>query len=84
MDEVFIMCRSVTHAQRGKKLLEQNGLSAVLRRAPAGASKEGCAYCLKMRPAYLAAALKLLRPYGLCTGRAVRLMPDGSYAEAQA
>ena len=83
MEEVFIMCRSVTHAQRAKKLLEQKGISARLVRAPSGASPEGCGYSLKVRRDRLEAAAALLRPYKLCSGRIVRLLPDGGFEEVR-
>ncbi len=84
MEEVFIMCASVTRAQRAKKLLEERRIPARLLRAPAGASAEGCGYSLKVRAAHLSAALALLRPLRLCSGHVVRLLPEGGFEEVLA
>lgn len=81
MEQILIMCRSITQAQRAKRLLEQNGISAALIRAPGSASGEGCAYALKLRAHQMEAAVRLLRPEKLCSGRVLRLLPKGDTEE---
>jgi len=83
MEEVYVMCASLTRAQRAKKLLEQKGIVSRLVRAPSGASPEGCGYSLKIRLDAVDTAVGLLRPMKLCSGRVVRLLPEGGFAEVR-
>ena len=48
MDNYLITFRSVTHAQRGQRLLEKAGISAALRRTPRWMEEKGCGYSLRL------------------------------------
>ena len=49
MNEILFIARSVTHAQRMVRALEQCGIRSVLFRAPAGLTGGGCSYAVKVR-----------------------------------
>ena len=49
MNEILFIARSVTHAQRMVRALEQCGIRSFLFRAPAGLTGGGCSYAVKVR-----------------------------------
>ena len=49
MNEILFIARSVTHAQRMVRALEQCGIRSFLFRAPAGLTGSGCSYAVKVR-----------------------------------
>jgi len=61
MLQYLIMCRSLTYAQRSARVLERSGITAIVTKAPQGASQEGCAYCVKVSERRLADALRALK-----------------------
>ena len=69
----LIVCRSLTYAQRGVRLLERAGVSAYLVRAPRLIAQAGCAYCIKVSQRWLERAVGLRGIY--CQTE------DGSYEE---
>ena len=48
MSYYFITFRSVTHAQRGEKVLQKEGLRCTLQRTPRWMEEQGCGYALKI------------------------------------
>ena len=73
----LIVCRSLTYAQRGVRLLERAGVSAYLVRAP----QAGCAYCIKVSQRWLERAVELMRGAGLGLRGIYCQTEDGSYEE---
>ncbi len=81
MQNVLLMCRSLTYAQRTERLLERAGISGYIQRAPAGASKRGCGYCVRLRQAHLEWAMSVLEQEGFLPERVLRPEEDGSFRE---
>lgn len=77
----LIVCRSLTYAQRGVRLLERAGVSAYLVRAPQLITQAGCAYCVKVAQPRLERALGLMGKAGLVPRGVYRQLEDGSYEE---
>lgn len=77
----LIVCRSLTYAQRGVRLLERAGISAYLVRAPRLIAQAGCAYCVKVSQRWLERALELMREAGLIPRGVYRQLEDGNYEE---
>ena len=65
MNEILFIARSVTHAQRMVRALEQCGIRSFLFRAPAGLTGGGCSYAVKTRRERLYAAMECLGKSGL-------------------
>lgn len=57
----FITFRSITPAQRGQRLLRQEGIDAILMRTPRRMEQKGCGYCLRVKSADRDRAVDLLR-----------------------
>lgn len=72
----FIMCRSLTYAQRAARTLERSGIAASVTRPPAEAGGEGCAYAVRLSEKNLPRALVALKNAGLPAGKIY--MTDGS------
>ena len=56
----YITFRSVTHAQRGERVLLNAGLRCTLQRTPRWMEVQGCGYSLRLRALDAAAAVSLL------------------------
>ena len=54
-----ITFRSVTLAQRGERVLRDNGMQCTLARTPRWMEERGCGYCLRLRNEWRAAAAAL-------------------------
>jgi len=65
MEFGYITFRSVTHAQRGERVLAAAGIPAALQRTPRWMEERGCGYCLRLRQKALAEAAELLRKAGV-------------------
>lgn len=65
MEDVLLIARSITRAQRMDAELRKRGITAALIRAPAGLTERGCAYALQLRPGKMDAALQILQNTGL-------------------
>lgn len=78
---VLITFRALTHAQRGAKLLNENGCMANVTRPPQAILSNQCGYAVKIHESCLVAAVKLLREAGLFSGRVFRKIEgrDGEY-----
>ena len=61
MKYYFITFRSVTHAQRGERLLTGAGIRCRLLRTPRWMEEQGCGYCLRLWCADPENGLALLR-----------------------
>ena len=77
----LIVCRSLTYAQRGLRLLERAGISAYLVRAPRLIAQAGCAYCIKVSQRWLERAVELMREAKLVPRGVYQQLEDGSYEE---
>lgn len=77
----LIMCRSLTYAQRGAKILERHAISAGVTRAPAGLSGNGCSYCVTVAYGRGIAAADILRREGLLQGKIYQQNTDGTVKE---
>ena len=77
----FIICRSLTYAQRTARTLERAGISAYITRAPRSVAAEGCGYGVKIAERHLANALQLLKREGLGPKRVYLLDQAGNYSE---
>ncbi|MDR0813356.1 MAG: DUF3343 domain-containing protein [Oscillospiraceae bacterium] len=81
MKYYYIVCRSVTYAQKTVKTLETSGISAVMYRTPKAMALEGCSYCVKITEARLTEAIKLLSSKSLQPLRVFARFDDGSFYE---
>lgn len=77
----FLICRSLTYAQRTAAALGRAGISAYIFRTPRQIAGEGCSYCVKIRQRDLENALSVLRRGGLFPKRIVRTDRGGGYEE---
>ena len=68
MTQYLILCRSLTHAQRSARLLERQGITVALTKAPQGLSNRGCTYALLLRKRFTDAVL-LLKKHDMLTGK---------------
>ena len=57
----YITFRSVTHAQRGEKVLSGGGIRCNLLRTPRWMEEQGCGYCLRLWTRDATPAVELLR-----------------------
>lgn len=57
----YITFRSVTHAQRGERLLSAAGIRCSLQRTPHWMEEQGCGYCLRLWAEDISGAVELLR-----------------------
>ena len=64
MEYGYITFRSVTHAQRGEKLLSQLKIRCTLQRTPRWMEEQGCGYCLRLHSNELETAARVLRRSG--------------------
>lgn len=79
----LIVCRSLTYAQRGVRLLERAGISAYLVRAPRLIAQAGCAYCVKVSSRWLERALQLMRGEHLNPRGVYQQLDNGEYEEVK-
>lgn len=61
----YIMCRSLTYAQKSVRVLERVGISGRVVRAPKGISNSGCSYAVKVSEQYLSLGLSHLKQSNL-------------------
>ena len=71
MEKVMLLCRSMTHAQRCVRLLEQNGIMGSVIKAPVSLTRTGCGYAVILRR-HWEEGLRIIRNAGLLTGRVYR------------
>lgn len=81
MSGCFIVCRSVTYAQRAKKVLERAGITAIVVRPNIEMLDSGCGFAVKISETYLAEALSILKKYNFNITKVLYVEPDGRYRE---
>ena len=77
----YITFRSVTHAQRGEKLLNQNNIRCTLQRTPRWMEEQGCGYSLRVWTREIGPAVDLLRDRQIPLRRVYIQMSDGQLEE---
>ena len=80
MNYYLIMCRTLTYAQRAERLLNENGISSAIVKAPQSLRTGGCGYALGIHR-NLDDALKCLAGSGLLRGKIYRRDDNGDYSE---
>ena len=78
--QYLIMCRSLTYAQRSAALLERNGITASVVKAPQGLSSSGCGYAVSLYR-HFEEAKNLLKTSGMINGKVFKRMENGEYQE---
>ncbi len=81
MPYYFIICRSLTYAQRTATALERAGISAQIFRSPKSLAGEGCSYVVKIAQKHLTKGLQVLHQAGLDPKRVFVFNSDGRYQE---
>ena len=61
----YLTFRSVTHGQRGEKLLREAGVRCNLLRTPRWMEAKGCGYSLRVRTMDIGSIVELLRKNGV-------------------
>lgn len=82
MEQYYIMCRSLTHAQRSSRLLERSGIIANVLKAPQELRKAGCGYALSLRR-HFTEAVGILQKNNLINGKLYQRMENGEYREVR-
>lgn len=77
----YITFRSVTYAQRGEKLLNQQNIRCTLQRTPRWMEEQGCGYCLRVWTREITPAVELLRQSGIPMRRVYLQRKDGQLEE---
>ena len=78
----IIMCRSLTYAQRGNRVLGLAGIPSSVMKAPQGLTEKGCGYGVRLSETKLRRAVALLDERGIDRGRAFLLSRlTGDYRE---
>ena len=77
----YITFHSVTHAQRGEKLLNRNGFRCSLQRTPRWMEAQGCGYCLNLWTNEPDRALELLEGARIPRRRIYSQERDGQLEE---
>lgn len=77
----YITFRSVTFAQRGERLLNQNSIRCTLLRTPRWMEAQGCGYCLRLWTKDIFPAVSLLQENQIPLRRAYVQGRDGQLEE---
>lgn len=77
----YITFRSVTFAQRGERLLTQQGIRCSLMRTPRWMEEQGCGYALKLWTREIFDAVSLLRQGKVAMRRVYVQGADGQMEE---
>lgn len=80
MTQIWILFRSLTHAQRAARLLERRGVTATVTRAPQGLSPKGCGYAVTVRKRY-GEVVRLLEEYKIPFGQVFERLESGEFRE---
>lgn len=83
MNNCVIMCRSISYAQRGERILGRNSISSYIVKVPQQISDEGCSYGLRMHEKYKDKALIILKNAGVRTGKTFIVDSNGTYNEVK-
>lgn len=79
--EYCLSFRSVTYAQRAKKILDRAGMSSYLQRAPSVLAAGGCGYCVRVKTD-VEQGIRLLKAAGVPFSRVYGKTAAGEYQEA--
>ena len=77
----YVTFRSVTHGQRGEKLLKSNGVRCHLLRTPKWMEARGCGYSLRIWTNDITHPVELLRRENVPMQRIYIQIPDGTLEE---
>ena len=77
----YITFRSVTYAQRGEKILQNEGIRCTLQRTPRWMEQRGCGYCLRLWTEGAAPALHLLQKHQISYRKVYIQGRDGQLEE---
>lgn len=80
MTQYLITCRSLTSAQKTAQLLERNGISTAVVKAPQGLSSAGCGYAVTVYK-NISYALNLIKSAALFNGKVFEKQAGGTYRE---
>ena len=81
MNYYFITLRSVTHAQRGEKVLQKEGVRCTLQRTPRWMEEKGCGYSLRIWVREPVQAVAALRTAGVPLRKVYLQREDGDMEE---
>lgn len=81
MNVYFITFRSVTLAQRGERLLTEEGIQCTLQRTPRWMETQGCGYALRVRTVALTRILQILKQNRITLRRVYLQREDGALEE---
>ena len=79
----FIVCRSLTYAQRTAFILNQKGIGTQILRAPKSISTEGCGYGVKISQRNLVDGISALRESGLEPKKVYVILDGDDYREVE-
>ena len=79
----FIVCRSLTYAQRTAAALERAGITARVLRSPRLIAGEGCSHSVRVAERHLARALVVLERAGRSPKRVYIMSGDGAWEEVR-
>ena len=77
----YVTFRSVTHGQRGEKVLREEGIPCTLQRTPKWMEAKGCGYSLRIWTENLEEILTLLRRSGVPLQKVYIQNEDGNLEE---
>ena len=77
----YITFRSVTHAQRGERVLQNAGIRCTLQRTPRWMEVQGCGYSLRLWTKDAAPGVDVLRRAGVPLRKVYVQMEDGVLEE---
>ena len=80
MKGCLIILRSITYAQRAKRVLEKSGLSAYVIKPEAHLVGNGCGFAVKVSEAYLPETVEILKNSGFDIGK-IYLSDENGYRE---
>lgn len=81
MNYFFITFRSVTHAQRGEKVLQKEGVRCTLQRTPRWMEEKGCGYSLRIWTKEPMQAVAALHASGIPLRKVYLQREDGEMEE---
>ena len=81
MNYYYLTFRSVTHAQRGEKVLQRENLRCSLQRTPRWMEEKGCGYSLHLPGGDVIAAEEILRQNAVPVRKVYARKADGTMEE---
>lgn len=81
MNYYFITFRSVTHGQKGEKVLQKEGVRCTLQRTPRWMEEKGCGYSLRIWTKEPMQAVAALRASGVPLRKVYLQREDGDMEE---